>query len=61
MFVPAESIHLAYEDTSLPIGQGQTISQPLIVVLMIDALELRRTDRVLELGTGSGYQAALIS
>jgi protein-L-isoaspartate(D-aspartate) O-methyltransferase len=61
MFVPAESIHLAYEDTPLPIGQGQTISQPLIVVLMIDALELRRTDRVLELGTGSGYQAALIS
>ena len=61
MFVPAESIDLAYEDKPLPIGQGQTISQPLIVALMIDALELRRTDRVLELGTGSGYQAALIS
>jgi protein-L-isoaspartate(D-aspartate) O-methyltransferase len=61
MFVPEESIHLAYEDEPLPIGQGQTISQPLIVALMIDALDLRRTDRVLELGTGSGYQAALIS
>jgi protein-L-isoaspartate(D-aspartate) O-methyltransferase len=61
LYVPAESFHLAYEDTPLPIGQGQTISQLLIVALMIDALELRRTDRVLELGTGSGYQAALIS
>jgi protein-L-isoaspartate(D-aspartate) O-methyltransferase len=60
-FVPLESTHLAYKDAPLPIGQGQTISQPLIVALMIDALELRRTDRVLELGTGSGYQAALIS
>ena len=60
-FVPQEDAHLAYEDAPLPIGQGQTISQPLIVALMIDALELRRTDRVMELGTGSGYQAALIS
>ena len=60
-FVPEESAHLAYDDAPLPIGQGQTISQPLIVALMIDALVLRRTDRVLELGTGSGYQAALIS
>ncbi len=60
-FVPQEDAHLAYEDSPLSIGEGQTISQPLIVALMIDALELRRTDRVLELGTGSGYQAALIS
>ena len=60
-FVPEENKNLAYDDAPLPIGQGQTISQPLIVALMIDALELRRTDRVLELGAGSGYQAALIS
>ena len=60
-FVPQGDAHRAYEDTPLPIGEGQTISQPLIVALMIDALELRRTDRVMELGTGSGYQAALIS
>ena len=60
-FVPEEDAQLAYEDAPLSIGQGQTISQPLIVALMIDALELRRTDRVMELGTGSGYQAALIS
>ncbi len=60
-FVPEESKNLAYEDSPLPIGKGQTISQPLIVALMIDALELRRTDRVMEIGTGSGYQAALIS
>ena len=61
MFVAEESIHLAYEDTPLPIVQGQTISQPLIMALMLDALELRRTDRILELGTSSGYQATLIS
>ncbi len=52
---------MAYEDIPVSIGEGQTISQPLIVALMIDALELRRTDRVLEIGTGSGYQAALLS
>ena len=61
MFVAEESIHLAYENTPLPIVQGQTISQPLIMALMLDALELRRTDRILELGTSSGYQATLIS
>jgi protein-L-isoaspartate(D-aspartate) O-methyltransferase len=48
----------AYADRPLPIGQGQTISQPLIVAVMIEALELRSTDRVLEIGTGSGYAAA---
>ena len=59
-FVPDESRHLAYEDHPLPIGEGQTISQPFIVALMLEALELRRSDRVLEVGTGSGYQAALL-
>ena len=60
-FVPDESKELAYEDIPLPIGEGQTVSQPFIVALMVQALELRRTDKVMELGTGSGYQAALIS
>ena len=60
-FVPEESRDLAYEDVPLPIGEGQTVSQPFIVALMLRALELRRSDRVLELGTGSGYQAALIA
>ena len=60
-FVPASSEDLAYEDIALPIGEGQTISQPYIVALMVDALELRATDRVLEIGTGSGYQAAVLS
>ena len=59
-FVPDESRYLAYEDHPLPIGEGQTISQPFIVALMLEALELRRSDRVLEVGTGSGYQAALL-
>ena len=59
-FVPGESRHLAYEDHPLPIGEDQTISQPFIVALMLEALELRRSDRVLEVGTGSGYQAALL-
>ena len=59
-FVPDDSRHLAYEDHPLPIGEGQTISQPFIVALMLEALELRRSDRVLEVGTGSGYQAALL-
>ena len=60
-FVPPESARLAYEDVALPIGQGQTISQPYIVALMVSALELRRTDKVLEIGTGSGYQAAVLA
>ena len=59
-FVPASSAGLAYEDIALPIGEGQTISQPYIVALMVDALELKATDRVLEVGTGSGYQAAVL-
>ena len=60
-FVPEESRHLAYEDIPLPIGEGQTISQPMIVAMMLRALELRRSDRVLEVGTGSGYQAAVLA
>ena len=60
-FVPQASRHLAYEDIPVPIGEGQTISQPYIVALMIRALELRRTDKVLEVGTGSGYQAAVLA
>ena len=60
-FVSETSAHLAYEDIPLPIGEGQTISQPYIVAMMVSALELRRTDRVLEVGTGSGYQAAVLA
>lgn len=61
LFVPRSSRHLAYEDRPLPIGEGQTISQPFIVALMTEALELVGTERVLELGTGSGYQAAILA
>lgn len=60
-FVPPASRHLAYEDIPLPIGWGQTISQPFIVCLMTSALELQETDKVLEIGTGSGYQAAILA
>lgn len=59
-FVPAELTEFAYEDTPLPIGQGQTISQPYIVALTIQELELRGGERVLEVGTGSGYAAAVL-
>ena len=61
LFVPEESSRRAYDDNALPIAHGQTISQPTIVALMLSALDLRRTDRVLEVGTGSGYQAALLA
>jgi protein-L-isoaspartate(D-aspartate) O-methyltransferase len=60
-FVPSEWSHAAYEDTPLPIDQGQTISQPFIVASMTALLELEPGDRVFELGTGSGYQAAVAS
>jgi protein-L-isoaspartate(D-aspartate) O-methyltransferase len=60
-FVPEALANQAYEDCALPIGEGQTISQPYIVALMAQALELRSTDRVLEIGTGSGYAAAVLS
>ena len=60
-FVPADLIEFAYDDTPLPIDANQTISQPYIVALMADALELERGDRVLEIGTGSGYAAAILA
>lgn len=59
-FVPKELVRQAYDDGPLPIGEGQTISQPYIVAFMTDALELQPTDKVLEIGTGSGYQAAIL-
>ncbi len=61
LFVPERSRAWAYEDYPLPIGQGQTISQPYIVAFMTQALDLKKTDRVLEIGTGSGYQAAVLA
>jgi len=60
-FVPRESRGEAYDDHPIPIGQGQTISQPYIVALMTDLLQVKPSDRVLEVGTGSGYQAAVLS
>jgi len=59
-FVPPEQIAYAYENRPLPIGYGQTISQPYIVALMTDLAEVSAGDRVLEVGTGSGYQAAIL-
>jgi protein-L-isoaspartate(D-aspartate) O-methyltransferase len=59
-FVPQEWLESAYEDHPLPIGYGQTISQPFIVAWMTELLQLDPTDRVLEIGTGSGYQAAIL-
>jgi len=61
LFVPEQAQFLAYEDCPHPIGFGQTISQPFIVAYMIQSLELADTERVLEVGTGSGYQAAILS
>jgi protein-L-isoaspartate(D-aspartate) O-methyltransferase len=60
-FVPASYRVWAYANRPLPIGYGQTISQPYIVAVMTDLLELKPTDRVLEIGTGSGYQAAVLA
>ncbi|MEX0716847.1 MAG: protein-L-isoaspartate(D-aspartate) O-methyltransferase [Planctomycetaceae bacterium] len=59
-FVPEELRDRAYEDIALPIGEGQTISQPYIVALMTEALALQGDENVLEIGTGSGYQAAML-
>ncbi|MDY6875459.1 MAG: protein-L-isoaspartate(D-aspartate) O-methyltransferase [Chloroflexota bacterium] len=61
LFVPEEEQNYAYGDFPLPIGYGQTISQPYIVALMTELLELKEGDRVLEIGTGSGYQAAILA
>lgn len=60
-FVPPDYQHLAYTDGPLPIGYGQTISQPYIVALMTELLDLRGDEKVLEIGAGSGYQAAILS
>jgi protein-L-isoaspartate(D-aspartate) O-methyltransferase len=60
-FVPPALVASAYDNRPLPIGEGQTISQPFIVALMTDLLEPKRSDRVLEVGTGSGYQAAVLA
>ena len=60
-FIGQEMQEFAYADSPLPIGEGQTISQPYIVAYMIDALELEGGERVLEIGTGSGYAAAVLS
>lgn len=59
-FVPDSLRHRAYEDCPLPIGEGQTISQPYIVAEMTEALSLEGTEKVLEIGTGSGYQTAIL-
>jgi len=60
-FVPGQHLSSAYEDHPLPIGHGQTISQPYIVALMTELCELKGDEKVLEIGTGSGYQAAVLS
>ena len=61
LFVPEKLKELSYNDHPLPIGYGQTISQPFIVAIMTELLEVKKTHRVLEVGTGSGYQAAILS
>jgi len=60
-FVPVESRDQVYEDHPIPIGEGQTVSQPYIVAIMLQALTLEPSDTVLEIGTGSGYQTALLA
>jgi protein-L-isoaspartate(D-aspartate) O-methyltransferase len=61
LFIPKEYINQSYEDHPLPIGQEQTISQPYVVALMTQHLELKAEDKVLEIGTGSGYQTAVLA
>ncbi len=61
LFIPPPYDRNAYGDSPLPIGNGQTISQPYIVAVMTELLQLKPSDRVLEIGTGSGYQAAILS
>ena len=60
LFVPSSSEHSAYENIPLPIEMGQTISQPFIVAMMTEAMEITDKDKVLEVGTGSGYQTAIL-
>ena len=61
LFIPPHLEKMAYNDGPLPIGEGQTISQPYIVALMTELLELKGDEKILEIGTGSGYQAAVLS
>ena len=61
LFVDEAMQHRAYDDSALPIGEGQTISQPYMVAVMTEFLELKGTEKVLEIGTGSGYQAAVLA
>tara|TARA_B100000315_G_scaffold259263_1_gene314579 strand:+ start:402 stop:1076 length:675 start_codon:yes stop_codon:yes gene_type:complete len=61
VFVNAENVALAYANRPLPIGYGQTISQPTVVAIMTDLLDIQDSDRVLEIGTGSGYQTAVLA
>jgi len=61
LFIPDKHRHVAYGDFPLQIGEGQTISQPYIVALMTEALELKENEKILEVGTGSGYQAAILA
>lgn len=61
LFVPEEYLNEAYEDYPLPIGEGQTISQPYIVAKMTELLEVKKGEKILEIGTGSGYQAAILA
>jgi protein-L-isoaspartate(D-aspartate) O-methyltransferase len=61
LFVPRELQSSSYDDRPLPIGEGQTISQPYIVAFMTEQLELKGTEKILEIGTGSGYQAAILA
>ncbi len=61
LFVREEDLYRAYDDMALPIGEGQTISQPYMVAKMTELLELKGDERVLEVGTGSGYQAAVLA
>ncbi|MCJ7802679.1 MAG: protein-L-isoaspartate(D-aspartate) O-methyltransferase, partial [Candidatus Marinimicrobia bacterium] len=61
LFVPQALSTMAYDDYPLPIGEEQTISQPYIVALMTDLLDLKGNEKILEIGTGSGYQAAVLS
>ncbi len=61
VFVDSSTVSNAYADMALPIGEGQTISQPYMVAVMTELLELSGTEKVLEIGTGSGYQAAVLA
>ncbi|MDZ7845711.1 MAG: protein-L-isoaspartate(D-aspartate) O-methyltransferase [Owenweeksia sp.] len=60
-FIPEDQLPYSYEDKPLPIGNGQTISQPYMVAFMTQAMQLSKTDKVLEIGTGCGYQAAVMA